>query len=92
MRVSSPAWVRRLEVPNKYLRQKASAAVPWRVLRKREPGAPLVSEEPLNTREREDAGERNATSGALGGNACGVVMLCLLRPTIRICPGGVHAG
>lgn len=92
MRVSSSAWVRRSEVPNKYLRQKASAAVPWMVLRKREPGAPLVSEEPLNTREREDAGERNATSGALGGNACGVVTLCLLRPTIRICPSGVHAG
>ncbi|XDA76133.1 hypothetical protein R6Z07F_006293 [Ovis aries] len=61
-------------------------------LRKREPGAPLVSEEPLNTREREDAGERNAISGALGGNACGVVTLCLLRSTIRICSGGVHAG
>ena len=44
--------------------QKASAAVTWRVLRKREPGAPLVSEKPVNGRMR----ERNATSSALGGN------------------------
>ena len=48
MRVS-PAWVRRSEMPNKCLKQKASAAVPWMVLRKRGSGAPLVSEEPLNT-------------------------------------------
>ena len=44
----------------------------------------------LVRRASEDGGERNATSGGLGGNACGVAMLCL-PPAIRICPGGVYA-
>ena len=51
-----------------------------------EPGAVLSLR-----RASEGAGERKATGSVLGGNECGVVMLCLLRPAIRICPSGVHA-
>ena len=44
-----------------------------------------------HARTGERLGERNATSGELGGNECGMVVLCLLRPAIRGRPAGVHA-
>ena len=49
--------------------QKASAAVTWRVLRKREPGAPLVSEKPVNGRMREREMQPPAHSEGTSGDA-----------------------
>ena len=92
MRGSSPARARWSEAPNKCLRPGKWPGPSGEVTRRREPGAvfsPGRASQHAWTGER--LGERNATSGELGGNECGMVVLCLLRPAIRVRPAGVHA-
>ena len=92
MRGCSPVRAQWSEALNKCLRPGKWPGPCGEGTRKREPGAvfsPGRASQHARTGDRSE--ERNTNSGELGGNECGVVVLCLFRPAIRDCPAGVHA-